>query len=182
MTGDPARGEDGAMDTDGDLIEQYRIIHETRSYGRSSEVLTGLVMKEIETLEPKRILDFGCGQSRLVDWLGAITGAEALRYDPAIPEHARMPCESADVILCTDVLEHVPEGELRALFERMRSISPNVYFNVSCAPAREVLPDGRNAHCTVKPPQWWMRRIRRAFGTSRRARSLSQTAVTICTW
>ena len=176
-------GETAPMGTDGDLIDQYRIIHETKAYGRSSEAMCGLVMREIDGLMPiARILDFGCGQSRLVDWLAAITGAEALRYDPAIRAHAVLPDGPADVIVCTDVLEHVPEDQLDALFETMRGISGKVYFNVSCVEAVEILPNGQNAHCTVRPPKWWMRRIRLAFGTARRARSLSQTAATILTW
>lgn len=176
-------GDSAAMGTDGDLIDQYRIIHETKAYGRSSEAMCGLVMREIDGLMPvSRILDFGCGQSRLVDWLAAITGAEALRYDPAIPAYAALPEGTADVIVCTDVLEHVPEDQLGALFDCMKEVSGRVYFNVSCVEAVEVLPNGQNAHCTVRPHGWWVRRIKGAFGVARRARSLSPTAVTILTW
>jgi hypothetical protein len=30
-----------------------------------------------------------------------------------------------------------------------------VYLNVACFPARKTLPNGDNAHATVRPPQWW---------------------------
>ena len=30
-----------------------------------------------------------------------------------------------------------------------------VYVNVACYPAEKRLPNGENAHCTVRPPEWW---------------------------
>ena len=30
-----------------------------------------------------------------------------------------------------------------------------VYANIACYPAVKLLPNGKNAHCTVRPPQWW---------------------------
>ena len=30
-----------------------------------------------------------------------------------------------------------------------------VFANVACFPARKHLPNGQNAHCTIRPLRWW---------------------------
>ena len=37
-----------------------------------------------------------------------------------------------------------------------------VYIVAACYPAGKTLPDGSNAHCTVRPPRWWVEHVRRA--------------------
>ncbi len=166
-----------------ELIEQYRQIHASKTYGRSSEILIGVVQRHIYDLPPVRtILDFGCGRSRLVDWLAKIHDARAFRYDPAIPEFSQMPTKSADLVLCTDVMEHIPEENLPQIIETIRALSPNVYFNISCRPANEILPNGENAHCTVRPARWWARTLRQSFPELRRTRSLGKDDVSLITW
>lgn len=166
-----------------DLIAQYAEIHRKKSYGRSSEILVGYIQKQLDFLPPVRsILDFGCGQSRAVDWLGRINEAAVFRYDPAIPEHAEMPCESVDLVICTDVLEHIPEEDIDALLARILSLSTHAYFNVSCVDAVEILPNGENAHCTVRRPGWWERRLRTTFPAVRRTRSHDKRCASFVTW
>lgn len=166
-----------------DLIDQYRQIHATRSYGRSSELKTGYIQRELDHLTPiATILDYGCGQSRLVDWLAAINRARGLRYDPAIPSHAAFPVGPVDVVICTDVLEHVPETDIDALLAGIRMLTRHAYFNISLRQAIEILPNGENAHCTVKSATWWGQRIADRFGFARKAHGNDKTSVTWVTW
>ena len=37
-----------------------------------------------------------------------------------------------------------------------------VYMNVASYPAKKILPNGWNAHVTIKPPEWWRPRIEAA--------------------
>jgi hypothetical protein len=37
-----------------------------------------------------------------------------------------------------------------------------VFANVACFPARKRLPNGQNAHCTVRTLKWWRPLIERA--------------------
>ena len=39
-----------------------------------------------------------------------------------------------------------------------------VFANVACFPARKHLPNGQNAHCTIRPLKWWRRLVE---GTAR---------------
>jgi len=42
---------------------------------------------------------------------------------------------------------------VRGLFERARL---GVFANIACYPARKILPNGENAHCTIEEASWWM--------------------------
>lgn len=173
----------GTTNRETELIEQYRQIHATKTYGRSSEILIGVVQRHIYDLPPVRsILDFGCGRSRLVDWLAKIHDARAFRYDPAIPEFSKMPTEKIDLVLCTDVMEHIPEENLPNVIGAIRDLSPNAYFNISCRSATEILPNGENAHCTVRPPRWWADHLRQTFPNLRRTRSFGKDDISLITW
>ena len=96
-----------------ELINQYKQIHASKPYGRSSELKLGYVQRELMHLpKVERVLDYGCGQSRLIDWLGKVNDTEAVRYDPAIPDYATKPTGKFDAAVCTDVLEHIPEEDV----------------------------------------------------------------------
>lgn len=165
------------------LIAQYEQIHASKAYGRSSELKLGYVQRELLHLpQVKRVVDFGCGQSRLIDWVGTLNGAEAVRYDPAIPAHSTMPDGPFDAVICTDVMEHVDAPDIPFVLGQIKSLSPNAYFNISIRPAIEVLPNGENAHTTVQPLAWWGNAIADTFGYARRASSNDNTSVTIVTW
>lgn len=166
-----------------ELIDQYRQIHERKVYGRSSEVMVGYIQRPLDDIPKIRsVLDFGCGQSRLVDWIGAINDAEVYRYDPAIPEFADMPIDKVDLVLCTDVMEHVPEEDVDDILATIRSLSKHAFFNISVREAKEILPNGENAHCTVRPPPWWRQKLLNHFRVARRTRSPDPTAVSFLTW
>ncbi|MGB1236361.1 MAG: methyltransferase domain-containing protein [Planktomarina sp.] len=166
-----------------ELIEQYKQLHASKPYGRSSELKARYVQRELMYLDTvDTILDFGCGQSRLVDWLAKMSDAQGLRYDPAIPAYDTKPTVPCDAVVCTDVLEHIPEENVISFLQDIRAITQNAYFNVSIRAAIEILPNGENAHCTVKPADWWGQKIADVFGFARRSSSNDSTAVTWVTW
>ena len=64
-----------------------------------------------------------------------------------------MPVDKVDLVVNTDVLEHIPEDELPETVQRIASLSQNVFFHLHHAKAVAILPNGKNAHCTVWTPQ-----------------------------
>lgn len=171
------------MEREHELIEQYKHIHATKPYGRSSELKAGYVQRELMHLDKRDVLlDYGCGQSRLIDWLAKMNDAKGLRFDPAIPAYDTPPSGPVDAVICTDVLEHIPEENVIEFLGKIRTLTGNAYFNVSVREAFENLPNGENAHCTVKPAKWWGQKIANTFGVARRASSNDPTAVTWVTW
>jgi FkbM family methyltransferase len=84
-------------------------------------------------------------------------------YDPGYAPHSARPEGRFDGVICTDVLEHCPEEDVPWILEEIFGYAGRfVYLNVACYPARKTLPNGENAHITVRPPEWWREKVRAA--------------------
>ncbi len=148
-----------------DLIEAYREIHNKTVYGASSLKYVRYLRPHIQILKPKSILDFGCGQSVLLERLGLGEDVQTYRYDPAIAEYAKLPDIVADLLINIDVLEHIEEHNLDDVISTMRKSCKNALIAVDTVPAACRLPDGRNAHVTLKPHAWWKQKLGQHFDT-----------------
>lgn len=145
-----------------DLIEQYRLLHEREpSYGRSSDKNLKYIRPFVRQIRPKSILDYGCGKSRMVDRLGV---PKVYRYDPALPEYSVLPVDRVDMVVCTDVLEHVPEDDLDRVLAEIRGLSDQCFFIIALVEANETLPCGINAHVTIRGRGWWLWRLLQFWG------------------
>lgn len=107
------------------------------------------------------LIDYGCGKGRqytehrLHEEWGV---PQPYLYDPAYSPYNKLPeCDRTfDGVICTDVLEHVPEDGLDYVLDDLFTLADKfVFINVSTRPAGRKLPNGENAHCTVKPHSWW---------------------------
>jgi len=160
-----------------ELIAQYRHMHAASVYGATSVKNLRFLRPEIRLLKPSSILDYGCGQSPLLDQLELGYPVELIRYDPAIPAFARKPERPADLLLNVDVLEHIEERDLDAVIGEMALLCRNAIVIVDTKAASAVLPDGRNAHVTIRPHAWWQERLSQHFpalyplATARRSRA-----------
>lgn len=104
------------------------------------------------------LLDYGCGPGRLK---AALAGCPVTVYefDPGIPGRDVMP-QSADLVVCTDVLEHVEPERLTFVLRHIHQLSRlGAYFVVAVRPADKRLPDGRNAHLIIDTPHWWFEQL-----------------------
>ena len=135
-----------------ELVEQYAKLHKEKVYGVSSEDMEPMIAAIVEEVGPLSILDYGCGQSRLIDRLSV---AETHKYDPAIPGLDNENLPNVDMVLCTDVLEHIPKATVGGTVKRIAGLAPTALFNISLRLASEMLPNGQNAHCTVLPAEEW---------------------------
>jgi len=109
------------------------------------------------------VLDYGCGGS---DWTTPDFDKEsgqsatdyfklqqAYRYEPARDLDERQP---VDCVVSFDVLEHVFIADVPAVLRDMFSYASKLLvLNVACYPASAKLPNGENAHITVREPSWW---------------------------
>ena len=122
----------------------------------------------IRNTRSRTLLDYGAGKGHQYEWEITLDGqryknireywggVEIIRYEPALPGQDRLPDQPTDGVLCTDVLEHVPEADLpwvvRELFAHANKF---VFASVACYLASARLPNGDNAHCTVRREAWW---------------------------
>ena len=109
------------------------------------------------------VLDYGCGGS---DWtlkgFDEDSGQSALtyfaidkayRYEPARNIDER---QAVDCLVSFDVLEHIFISDVANTIRDMLSYATKLaVINVACYPARALLPNGENAHITVRPALWW---------------------------
>ena len=139
------------------LVEQYRwLIEEQDAFkGWTTLLYANRIKETIEKHKAQTLLDYGCGQGKQYDHeLG--WGVEVTLYDPAVLAFAGVPSGTFDGVICVDVLEHVPEDQVRDVIKDVYSHARRfAFFTVCPRPARKTLPDGRNCHLTIKPLIWW---------------------------
>lgn len=116
----------------------------------------------IESKDPQSILDFGCGKGMLVDTLiEKYKNKTVLGFDPANPKYDTK-LSPVDMIVSTDVLEHIEPKFLQQTLKEIHDNCKYTYHLISCAPAKLVLPDGRNAHLIQESPEWWKQKFQEA--------------------
>ncbi len=165
-----------------DHLDQYREIHATREWGNTSVKNLRFLRPEIRLLDPGSILDYGCGQSGFLEALGFGERVRLLRYDPAIPDFATAPSEKADLLINIDVLEHVPESDLDDVLTHMASLCRDALIVVDTKPAGLTLPNGQNAHCTLRPHAWWQEKLSHYFGPVIPIRAARRSRAAFRTW
>jgi SAM-dependent methyltransferase len=137
---------------------QLAALHRKRSWGADGAKHVEAVQDLVAQFEPASILDYGCGEGKLA---AALAPLRVTGYDPGMEEYSKLP-KPADLVICTDVLEHVEPEKLNAVLDHLwRLTGTAAYFVISTKLANAVLPDGRNAHLTVQPADWWSTKLRR---------------------
>jgi 2-polyprenyl-3-methyl-5-hydroxy-6-metoxy-1,4-benzoquinol methylase len=149
------------------ISEGYRQLnkdlHGGGSYGQRGDRWLKAVQHLIEKVRPETILDYGCGQGAL----GRDLGRPIAEYDPAIEGKDRLPA-AADLVVCTDVIEHVEPECIDEVLDHLQSVTKKCLFAViSTRPAAKVLADGRNAHLIVESWEWWKNKLRVRFNIAK---------------
>ena len=122
-----------------------------------------LCKSQISSEKIKTVLDYGGGGS---DW-------NAPNFDPETNQSARdffqlqqvdkfeparglMEKKKADCVVCMDVLEHIFIQDIPKVVAELFALSKKMLVvNVACYKAAALLPNGENAHITVRSPDWW---------------------------
>lgn len=145
---------------EGDMIsDEYRAmnaaLHKDESYGTSGSRYAQQILALATSMQTQDILDYGCGKSTLSSNLPF----RISQYDPAIEKHSKLP-KPADLVVCTDVLEHVEPEHLETVLAHLRELTKvKGFLIIATRPAKKILSDGRNAHLTVETPEWWLNKL-----------------------
>lgn len=128
-------------------------LHSDRpDYGTSGQRWATVVQMLMQEYGCVSVLDYGCGKQTLQRELGF----PIHQYDPCIPEFSATPVP-ADLVVCTDVLEHIEPDCIDAVLDDLKRVTGKVAFlTVATGPAKKSLPDGRNAHILQRAPKWWL--------------------------
>lgn len=171
-----------------ELVRLYREMHEKGETflqikpedtfpGLSLPVQAPRIKKLIKATHALRILDYGSGKGQQYQvanptipgeppgWPSIQTywGVDSITcYDPSYPPFSELPRGAFDGVISTDVLEHCPEDDVPWIIDEIFSYARKfVFMNVACYPAKKRLPTGENAHCTIRPKEWWADIIRK---------------------
>jgi len=170
------------------LVDMYRELHRDgeKSLGiPAASTFEGLslhkespyIKRLIERSAALSILDYGSGKGRQYDpkphvvegegtWDSVIDywGVDEVTcFDPAYEPYSKLPSGTFGGVICTDVLEHCPEEDIAWILREIFSYAERfVFLSIACFPARKCLPNGENAHCTIRPTAWWQGMIERA--------------------
>ena len=152
----------------GEYINLYKDMHRAPGKSAFPGQMLRRHIKPIGTLikqhNVRSIIDYGCGRAESYEKyeLKEKWGVSDVQlYDPAVPEYAAMPT-TADALITVDVLEHIPEGNIPWVVSELFRLSRSfVYAAVSSKLASTLLPDGRNAHVTIRDLDWWADHFRR---------------------
>lgn len=161
-----------------DLIDSYKVLHqeEGKFKGISLVPLVPTLMSLVKENDCKTLLDYGCGKAipydkdrcKEVDLRHPIQKLCNLKsfdlYDPAYEKYATLPDKKYDIVVCTDVLEHIAEQDIDYVLTEILSRSKKIVFlNISCQPALKHFKEGKfkgkNVHISVFDPSWWGHKI-----------------------
>jgi 2-polyprenyl-3-methyl-5-hydroxy-6-metoxy-1,4-benzoquinol methylase len=163
--------------------EQQEAMHRMpRGYGGVNSVAYGSdVLAIIEEENAQEVLDYGAGKGHLGEYLfrNGFKGVY-IPYDPGIAYWSETP-KPCEMVVCMDVLEHIEPDLLdNVLADLQRVTIKSGVFSVHSRPAKKSLPDGRNAHLTIEPPQWWQAKIAKHFTIVQWAEAFAKRDGEVC--
>ena len=148
-----------------EYVAEQKILHAApRGYGGKGDKWADAVLELARRFDCWSVLDYGCGQGALARAVIARSDRRLMvrEYDPAIDGKDARP-SFADLVVCTDVLEHVEPDKLDTVLAHLRGLARRVLFVViATRPSGKTLTDGRNAHLILESPEWWHARIESA--------------------
>lgn len=146
-----------------DYRRQQQELHQNPRYGTASFGFAPLVADLVRQSGAQSVSDYGAGKKNLLVGLNNVgVFPEYKPYDPAFPEYGEP--QSADLVCCIDVLEHIEPELLENVLQDLADITHKVgFFSIHMTPAGKTLSDGRNAHLIQKPTSWWLPKICRYF-------------------
>lgn len=163
------------------LLAQYQQLHregerargippEEKYKGISLPRHAGTIKELIDRHAARTILDYGSGKGKQYEQYAVKTSDgrtfpsipafwavdSVTCYDPAVPGFQQLPRGEFDGVICTDVLEHIPEEDVDWIVAEMLAFARCFLFvNIASFAAKAHLPNGENAHCTIRPADWW---------------------------
>ena len=151
-----------------DYQQELLDMHSSSEWGVTGGLYSGDTVVEFIKAFPdiKTILDYGCGEGTLKKWVedAGITDKEWTLYDPGVVEFQDRPVGTFDLVITTDVLEHVEECYLSAVIKDLNQLTGKYLFNeIACYLARRNFESGpykgRDVHINLKAPDAWMMRL-----------------------
>lgn len=149
-----------------EYIKQYKIMHKSNEGmfpGQQTLHVKDYINRMKNLYDCNSILDYGCGKGYQYtryfvhnEWNCPVT-----LFDIGVDDISIKPNYKVDFVVSTDVLEHCEEAAITEILKELNDYAEKcVLVSISTREAKKTLPDGRNAHLTVKPGDWWLEKIK----------------------
>lgn len=150
--------DDGYKRSDGAIVKKAYSDAEPHKFAEQLKVI-------IKYLNVKTALDYGSGGSDLnntklnngrnfKEYIGL---SKVYPFEPAREKKLK---KKSDLVLCFDVLEHIFINDIPwVINDLFKNAKKGIIINVACYEAAALLPNGENAHITVRPPAWWLGQV-----------------------
>ena len=145
------------------LAFSAQYVADVKPLPRKRSKLYDLTIKYTHNFVAGRTVVHNCGKGALANKLPF----PIWEYDPAIPGKDAVP-RPADLVICTDVLEHVEPAMLdNTLRDLSRCVLKAGYFVIHTGAAKKTLPDGRNTHLIQEGEAWWREKLAKYFDVNK---------------
>ena len=160
-----------------EIIEKYKKFHinGTEKLSGSATFLgyslvkwVHKIRKIIHSTNSKTLIDYGCGKALLYnnkinfqnqtfnnvqEYWGV---KDVFLYDPAVEKYSIQPVEKVDGIICTDVIEHIPEEDIIVFIDNLFKLANKfVFLVIATRLAGKYFDDGKNIHLCIKTEKEW---------------------------
>lgn len=119
------------------------------------------IAKLIKATDSKTLLDYGSGRGMQYEapkniHIANNWNVDISLYDPAVPGIDVLPNQKFDALVSVDVFEHIPQEHLDNVFEYVYTHATKmVYLGIFDKLDGMIMPDGKDAHCTLLSPDEW---------------------------
>jgi 2-polyprenyl-3-methyl-5-hydroxy-6-metoxy-1,4-benzoquinol methylase len=120
-----------------------------------------LAVHFLEYTMAESVFDYGCGAGKYLKIFENMK-VPADGYDPNVTEYNKIPVGVYDIVLCLDVLEHVPEAELDNVLQAIESRAKKyAIFSICDASLWGKYKD--DTHVTCHSKMWWREKLSKYF-------------------
>lgn len=148
----------------GDYQRQLRAEHSGSKWGSTGGKYSGA---DVLSLLRNRayitsVLDFGAGKASMASFIREFLPREIewTNYDPGMPKYDVLPDRQFDLVITTDVLEHVEPSKIYDTMLVLQELTGKVLYNdIACYPTGKLFGsgpyEGEDLHLIVEDPSWW---------------------------
>tara|TARA_B100001057_G_scaffold247036_2_gene247443 strand:+ start:34714 stop:35238 length:525 start_codon:yes stop_codon:yes gene_type:complete len=144
----------------GHYQNQLRKLHQLKSSFGSAGKYKGL-NEWIDKWKPQSLTDYGCGKGNVMIEIGKrYPECELQGYDPGVLQYNKIPEFATDLLMCTDVLEHIEPEMIDNVLQHINTLfKKSAFLLIDTREAIKTLPDGRNAHLIIEGKDWWTEKV-----------------------
>lgn len=138
--------------------DQLATAHKVKKWGTGGYSHVPASVEFAKKIGAASVLDYGCGRGtfkKTVEGMDPRPFKSVIEYDPGVPGKDIIP-KPADLVVCTDVLEHVEPDLLDNVLKHIYAVGrKGAYLVIARKASNKVLPDGRNSHLIQAGMDFW---------------------------